>query len=42
MTDLFGSAIAALGHFEYGIFDVLGTSQVIARSGYSKQGGYEI
>jgi dimethylsulfoniopropionate demethylase len=42
MSDLFGPAIGALGHFEYGVFDVLGTKQVIARSGYSKQGGYEI
>jgi dimethylsulfoniopropionate demethylase len=42
MTQLFGDGIAALGHFRFGIFDVLGTRQLIARSGYSKQGGYEI
>ena len=42
MTSLFGPDIAALGHFRFGIFDVLGTRQLIARSGYSKQGGFEI
>ena len=42
MTQLFGDGIVALGHFRFGIFDVLGTRQLIARSGYSKQGGYEI
>ena len=42
MTSLFGDGIAALGHFRFGMFDVLGTQQLIARSGYSKQGGYEI
>ena len=42
MTQLFGDGIAALGHFRFGIFDILGTRQLIARSGYSKQGGYEV
>lgn len=42
MTELFGEAIQDLGFFQYGIFDVLGTRQLIARSGYSKQGGFEI
>ena len=39
---LFGDGIAALPYFGFGTFDVLGTRQVIARSGYSKQGGFEI
>ena len=42
MTELFGEAIRDLGFFQYGMFDVLGTRQLIARSGYSKQGGFEI
>ena len=42
MTELFGGAIQDLGFFQYGMFDVLGTRQLIARSGYSKQGGFEI
>ncbi|MEC7615179.1 MAG: glycine cleavage T C-terminal barrel domain-containing protein, partial [Pseudomonadota bacterium] len=42
MTGLFGDGIAALPYFGFGTFDVLGTRQVIARSGYSKQGGFEI
>lgn len=42
MRQLFGDDIAALGYFDYAMFDVLGTRQLIARSGYSKQGGFEI
>jgi len=42
MTELFGDEIAALPYFGFGTFDMLGTRQVIARSGYSKQGGFEI
>ncbi|MEL0205891.1 MAG: dimethylsulfoniopropionate demethylase [Alphaproteobacteria bacterium] len=42
MASLFGEAIRDLPHFGFAMFDVLGTRQLIARSGYSKQGGYEI
>lgn len=42
MVELFGEAIRDLGYFQYGMFDVFGTRQLIARSGYSKQGGFEI
>lgn len=42
MADLFGERIRALPYFGFAMFDVLGTQQLIARSGYSKQGGYEI
>ena len=42
MTGLFGDGIAALPYFGFGTFDMLGTRQVIARSGYSKQGGFEL
>jgi len=42
MVDLFGDEIRALPYFGFATFDVLGTRQVIARSGYSKQGGFEI
>ena len=42
MADLFGERIRVLPHFGFAMFDVLGTQQLIARSGYSKQGGYEI
>jgi dimethylsulfoniopropionate demethylase len=42
MARLFGEAIRSVRFFRFGIFDVLGTEQVIARSGYSKQGGFEI
>ena len=42
MADLFGERIRILPYFGFAMFDVLGTQQLIARSGYSKQGGYEI
>ena len=42
MKRLFGQAIGDLPYFGFATFDVLGTRQVIARSGYSKQGGFEI
>ena len=42
MKTLFGPDIGKLGFFEFGRFDVLGSQQIIARSGYSKQGGFEI
>ena len=42
MADIFGEEIRKIGFFKYSRFDFQGTSQVIARSGYSKQGGFEI
>ena len=42
MAELFGEAIRHIGFFKYGRFDFKGTSQIIARSGYSKQGGFEV
>ena len=42
MSDLFGSEILNLRYFEFGKFEIFGTEQIIARSGYSKQGGFEI
>ena len=42
MTSLFGKKINYLPYFGFAMFDILGTNQLIARSGYSKQGGYEI
>jgi dimethylsulfoniopropionate demethylase len=42
MAGLFGDAIHDLPYFGFAMFDILGTRQLIARSGYSKQGGFEI
>lgn len=42
MASLVGDAINDLPYFGFAKFEILGTSQIIARSGYSKQGGYEI
>lgn len=42
MADLFGEHIRDLPYFGFAKFNVLGTCQLIARSGYSKQGGFEI
>ena len=42
MSDLFGSDIGKLRYFEFGKFEIFGKKQIIARSGYSKQGGFEI
>ncbi len=42
MVDLFGDAIRDIGFFKFGWFDFHGTRQLIARSGYSRQGGFEI
>ncbi len=42
MADLFGPEIRKIGFFKFGWFDVQGTRQIIARSGYSRQGGFEI
>ena len=42
MTNLFGHKIHDLPYFGFAMYDILGTRQLIARSGYSKQGGFEI
>ena len=42
MARVFGDAVKDLKFFRYGWFDFQGRSLVVARSGYSKQGGYEI
>lgn len=42
MADLFGPDIRKIGFFKFGLFEFQGTRQIIARSGYSRQGGFEI
>jgi len=42
MARVFGDAIRDVKFFRFGWFDFQGRSLAIARSGYSKQGGYEI
>ncbi|RED12736.1 dimethylsulfoniopropionate demethylase [Pontivivens insulae] len=42
MAEVFGDAIRDVRFFRYGYFDFQGRSLLIARSGYSKQGGFEI
>jgi dimethylsulfoniopropionate demethylase len=42
MAGVFGDGVRDLRFFRFGIFDFEGRSTVIARSGYSKQGGFEI
>lgn len=42
LADLFGSHIRDIGFFKFGWIEVQGTRQLIARSGYSRQGGFEI
>ena len=42
MERVFGAAVTGLKFFRYGWFDFQGTDFLIARSGYSKQGGFEI
>jgi dimethylsulfoniopropionate demethylase len=42
MARVFGDAVLAVKFFRFGWFDFQGSSLAIARSGYSKQGGYEI
>ncbi|WP_439156103.1 dimethylsulfoniopropionate demethylase [Yoonia sp.] len=39
---VFGDATRAIRFFRFGWFDFQGVSMAVARSGYSKQGGYEI
>jgi dimethylsulfoniopropionate demethylase len=42
MEKIFGKAITDLKFFGFDYFDFKGTKHLIARSGWSKQGGYEI
>ena len=42
MARVFGDSIRAVRFFRFGHFDFQGRDFVIARSGYSKQGGFEI
>ena len=42
MAAVFGDAVRDIRFFRFGVFDFLGRDMVIARSGYSKQGGFEI
>lgn len=42
MARVFGEGVRDVRFFRYGIFDFKGRDMVIARSGYSKQGGFEI
>jgi len=42
MERVFGSGIRAIKFFRFGWFDFQGQSFIVARSGYSKQGGFEI
>ena len=42
MEKIFGKAITNLKFFGFDYFDFRGTKHLIARSGWSKQGGYEI
>ncbi|MEL6608920.1 MAG: dimethylsulfoniopropionate demethylase [Pseudomonadota bacterium] len=39
---VFGDGVRDIRFFRYGLFDFEGTSLVVARSGYSKQGGFEV
>ncbi len=42
MARVFGDAVRQVRFFRFGHFDVQGRGLVVARSGYSKQGGFEI
>ena len=42
MVEVFGEGIKELGFFQFGSFNFNNTEQVVARSGYSSQNGYEI
>ncbi len=39
---VFGDGVRDLRFFRYGYFDFRGTQMLVARSGYSKQGGFEV
>ena len=42
LVSIFGEDIKKLKFFNFKVFDFLGTKQIIARSGYSNQDGFEI
>ena len=42
LVTIFGEKIREIKFYNFGLFDFKGTQQVIARAGYSKQGGFEI
>ncbi|MEM1101013.1 MAG: dimethylsulfoniopropionate demethylase [Pseudomonadota bacterium] len=42
MARVFGEGVRDIRFFRYGLFDFEGVEMVVARSGYSKQGGFEI
>ena len=42
LADVFGDGIRSIGFFKFGHVSFRGTNQLIARSGYSRQGGFEI
>ena len=42
MVEIFGENIKQLGFFRFGVFQFKDTTQIISRSGYSSQNGYEI
>lgn len=42
LSKIFGSHLREISFFKFGYIDFLNTRQIIARSGYSRQGGFEI
>ncbi len=42
MARVYGDAVRSIKFFRFGWFDFQGVSMAVARSGYSKQGGFEI
>ena len=42
MARVFGDAVRDVRFFRFGLFEFQGNQMVVARSGYSKQGGFEI
>ena len=42
MARVFGDAVRDIRFFRFGMFDFQGRSLAVARSGYSKQGGFEV
>ena len=42
LSEIFGSHVKEIKFFKFGWIDINGSKQVIARSGYSRQGGFEI
>lgn len=42
MSRVFGDSVRDIRFFRFGVFDFQGQDMIVARSGYSKQGGFEI